>query len=202
MLKLPTNAELDAIDMSHIVSQFNDNPEIRLLSALSGVEHYRFLTWLTNRNKEDDPMMSIADIGTFRGYSALCLASNPKNEVNSYDIDLSKLDIKGYEFGTPDFSYKGVQFYQADNQNTFDGTICNADIIFVDAWHHGEVEKKIYDYLLKKNWQGLLIFDDIDHDNFPGMREFWNSIEHPGKVNITHIGHHSGTGLIDFSVKA
>lgn len=201
MLKLPTNAELDAIDMSSIVSQFNNGPEIGLLTAPSGVEHYRFLTWLTNRNKDDDPMMSIADIGTFRGYSALCLASNPENEVNSYDIDLSKLEIKGFTFGKPYFSYNGIQFYQMAHDSLFDGTICNADIIFVDAWHEGKVENQIYDYLLKKNWKGLLIFDDINHDNFPGMREFWNSIEHPGKVDITHIGHHSGTGLIDFSVK-
>lgn len=202
MLKLPTNAELDAMDMSSIVAHFNQGPEIGLLSAPSGVEHYRLLAWLTNQNKEDDAMLSIADIGTFRGYSALCLASNPENEVISFDIDLTKLDIKGFVYSQPDFSYNGIQFHEAPDQNKFDGTICNADIIFVDAWHHGEVEKKIYDYLVERNWTGLLIFDDIDHDNFPGMRAFWNGIEHPGKVNITHIGHHSGTGLIDFSVKA
>lgn len=198
MLKLPTNAELDAMDMSAIVAHFHDGPEIELLSAPSGVEHYRLLAWLANEYVAND----IREIGTFRGYGAMCLASHPSNEVTTYDINFENVDIVGFDKKEQMLYGGNIIFEKADGVNDFDLSISQSDIVFVDAWHHGEIEKQIFEHLDNQNFQGLLIFDDIDHDNFPGMRAFWNSIEHPGKVNITHIGHHSGTGLIDFSVKA
>ena len=59
----------------------------------------------------------------------------------------------------------------------------------------GNRKKRIYDYLDRKGYQGILILDDI-HLN-PSMERFWSRIEKP-KRDITDLGHVTGTGLVFF----
>ena len=53
--------------------------------------------------------------------------------------------------------------------------------------------KNFYDWLIKINYKGLLLFDDIHLNN--EMRTFWNNIIHK-KEDISHIGHITGTGVV------
>ena len=62
-----------------------------------------------------------------------------------------------------------------------------------DTDHNGIHEKLFYDWLIKINYKGLLLFDDIHLNN--EMRTFWNNIIHK-KEDISHIGHITGTGVV------
>jgi hypothetical protein len=69
------------------------------------------------------------------------------------------------------------------------------DLVFVDASHDGQLERRIYDALL--GFDGVSVWDDI---HLPGaMQEFWDSVELP-KLDITHLGHYTGTGIIFHNV--
>jgi len=71
------------------------------------------------------------------------------------------------------------------------------DIIFIGA---ADPERTIiYDYLKKNNYIGILILDDI-YLNEP-MRYFWNEVcKNEDKMDISHLGHWSGTGIIYFNM--
>jgi len=52
-------------------------------------------------------------------------------------------------------------------------------------------------YLKDKKWSGVLLLDDIHHNN--GMENFWKYFPEEVKTDLTHIGHYSGTGMVMFS---
>ena len=62
-----------------------------------------------------------------------------------------------------------------------------------DTNHDGVHEKLFYEWLIRINYSGIILFDDI-HLNRE-MKYFWESIKHK-KEDITHIGHFSGTGVV------
>ena len=71
--------------------------------------------------------------------------------------------------------------------------ISDADIIFLDASHSGTLERKLLSNILTldNKKEILLIFDDIKVST---MVSFFESLNLP-KLDITSIGHQSGTGL-------
>ena len=73
----------------------------------------------------------------------------------------------------------------------------NADIIFMDAPKDGIFEPKMVEILLKltPKKDRILVMDDIWFDC---MQPLWRSIKCP-KIDITSLGHWSGTGIVDLS---
>ena len=71
--------------------------------------------------------------------------------------------------------------------------IADADIIFVDGPHDGIFERKLWSNIvsLPNPSEILLVFDDI---RLSSMVDFWSSLQLP-KLDITFIGHQSGTGI-------
>jgi hypothetical protein len=67
-------------------------------------------------------------------------------------------------------------------------------LIDVDP-HDGVKEKLFYDIIKNSKFNGITIWDDI-HLNY-GMNTFWNNIDGK-KIDLTHIGHATGTGIIEF----
>jgi hypothetical protein len=55
--------------------------------------------------------------------------------------------------------------------------------------------KEFIDYLTKNNYNGIVIFDDIRTNT--ELAKIWNSITQE-KIDITDIGHGSGTGIVFF----
>ncbi len=146
-------------------------------------EHYRLIAYLSTLFDQSE----IFDIGTNLGYSALALSYNNSNKVISYDIVECK------------------ELYQAEDLNDIeyligdvlvDKRLLNSPLIMLDTDHNGVFEHKFYTHLKDNNYTGLLFLDDI-HLNAP-MRDFWNAITE-SKVDITDLGHWSGSGLVDFS---
>ena len=150
---------------------------------LSGQEHYRLLMHLAYCYNN----VQIADIGTYRGASAIALAQNPNNKVFSLDVGVFKEEIKmdNLEFLIGDFKTdKDIQ-----------QRILSCPLIFLDIDHMYNNEIWFYNFLKENNWKGTLFCDDLNLND--EMRRFWEEISHP-KIDITQYGHFSGTGVVLF----
>jgi len=143
-------------------------------------EHYRVLAYLSQRT---DGML-LFDVGTLYGYSALAMATNSRNTVVSYNIKEQRLLAHAEELPNIEFCVGDV---------LGDERLARADMILLDTAHEGPFEHLFLDQLLKRQFQGLLILDDI-HLN-PMMEEFWKGVP-CAKEDVTPLAHCSGTGLV------
>ena len=73
------------------------------------------------------------------------------------------------------------------NQNEFNAIIKNVK------------KKSLFEFLEEKGWKGIVLLDDIG-PQWPEIEDFWNRITYP-KLNVTEVGHMSGTGLVNFDEK-
>jgi len=106
--------------------------------------------------------------------------------------------------------------------------LLQADIVFVDTAHLGDFEAdvgsrpfidtgctsfrsvalndvvdsgcvQVYTFLHDHGFRGLLLLDDIHWTSNPAMEVLWQTvITHPNKLDLTSIGHSSGTGAVNF----
>jgi len=147
-------------------------------------ENYRLLTFLSKLNDN----ITILDVGTAAGHSALALAQNKNNKVISYDIlerEIPFLDV-----------YENISFKKMDINDEDPNFLKEANIIFLDIDpHDGIQEKKFTDLLDSINYKGYLICDDIHLND--GMSYWWQNIKHE-KYDLTDFAHWSGTGLINY----
>lgn len=155
-----------------------------------GKEHYELLIYLSTLFNNSN----IIDIGTHRGFSALCLSYNDSNVVHSFDI-LNKIQIASI------YKKKNIKYYINDlwKDKTYHDLVLNAPLIFLDVDpHNGEMEFEFYNFLVKNNYRGILVCDDI-HYFKPMKILFWDKIPDEKKYDITKYGHWSGTGIIFFN---
>jgi hypothetical protein len=73
--------------------------------------------------------------------------------------------------------------------------LLSSKIILLDTFHDGGFELEFLNYLKGINYSGVLILDDIHLNN--EMKSFWENINED-KLDITNIGHGSGTGVVYF----
>jgi hypothetical protein len=168
-----TNSELDNLYLKNYewVCEF--------FTMKSGVEHYRLLCYISTLYENE----TLFDIGTQFGWSAIALSYNRKNKIVSYDINnrLPEPMINvGYNIGNA----------------LGDERLLGSPFIFLDTFHDGIFEKEVYEFLINNNYKGTLLLDDIHLND--QMKEFYNNIEKE-KHDITHIGHHTGTGIVFFN---
>jgi hypothetical protein len=158
----------------------------------SGYNEYRLYSYLTTFVNNT----TILDIGTYTGRSAVALSHNPSNKVISYDI--RGCIPSGHKICTkPNLEFR-VKNVIDDLTPEF---IQNVKIVMIDVDHFGTNERRILDTLLECGYQGIILFDDIDHPELHmkiPMQEFWESVTQP-KLDITKYGHFSGTGLVNLS---
>ena len=177
------NEDLDIIDLTH-----NDEILSKLKTfalyfhSPSGKEHYRLLSQISKFYNNE----LLFDIGSNNGCSALALSENEFNQIKSYDINF----------------HEGVQYVIKDNIQFFLKNVLdesefpsNCRFIMLDTDHDGKFEQIFYDYLIEKNYKGLLFLDDIHLNN--DMRIFWQSIKEE-KHDLTSIGHNTGSGIVIF----
>ena len=151
----------------------------------AGAEHYRLLAYLSTCYNNS----TLIDLGTDKGCSALALSYNPSNHVISYDIEDRKvqpIDLPNVEFRVKDAT---------EDRNE----LLASPLILLDTAHDGVFERKVYSLLVEGRYDGLLMLDDIYLN--PTMQQFWDRIGLE-KIDLTPLGHWSGTGLVRFDAGA
>ena len=147
---------------------------------LSKNEHYRLLAAISEQIGSLDLTY---DIGTYKGLSALALSF--KSFVISYDIQYN-IEIErpnNIEFRIGNFYHELL-------------ILRSRFVMFDIDPHDGEQEKLFFSRLKASNFDGYVLFDDILLND--EMKKFWASIDMT-KYDLTHIGHWSGSGLVDFT---
>ena len=172
-----------SLDVSHLQDiSLNAND---WLSA--GQSEYRLYAWLSTQFDKS----IILDVGTRTGGSALALSYNENNQVISYDLQeqgASQIQRDNIEFKIQDF--------REDDSINWD----HVSIIMLDVDPHDVVqEEEMMEFLEDKGWKGVMLFDDIGAQ-WPEVEDLWNRITYP-KIDVTEVGHMSGTGLINFDDK-
>ena len=188
-----TNDILDSIDLSEYQKRRNSNglPE-HWFFMKSGKEHYRLLCHISSLY--DD--VTFIDIGTWVGSSALGLGYNKNNKVISFDIIRQQRDTQGIMVNVDGIiTDENIKFEIGNVLEYNKEVILNSPFMMLDTKHDGVFEQEFFDFLVKENYNGIVLFDDI-HLNSQ-MKNFWSNIELE-KYDITNIGHWSGTGVVVF----
>jgi hypothetical protein len=154
-----------------------------------GREHYKLLAYLSTQFSGRD----IFDIGTLNGASAVALSHKPTNTVYSFDIQfrdvLPKVDNVTFTIG---------DLWNTNVRSKWQEKLLGSAFIFLDIDpHEGKRELEFYIWLKRMGYKGFVLCDDIHH--FLDMKvNFWEKIPDNEKVDVTHLGHWSGTGIIHF----
>jgi len=178
-----SNQELDLIDLDDLSLLIKSDEYRSYFVSKSSMEHYRLLSYISMTNDN----ISILDIGTYKGCSALAFSKNENNHVNSFNL----VDEKELIF-TP----KNVSFFVDDIlSDKYISMIMTSPVILLDTYHDGSFELKFYQHLVDVGYKGVLLLDDIKLNS--EMINFWNSIRHI-KNDASNIGHITGTGVVYF----
>ena len=198
------------IKMNDVPFQDGQNG-IRYRTVDFGEENYKLFLSIS----EQLPNHSrIIDIGTCRGNSAVALSYSMKTQnktlfVDTYDIKKMVNPICEKFFKEYNLNYHIYNILENLEENK--DKILSSNLIFFDIDpHEGVNEYNFYLWLKKNNYQGIIIYDDIDlglgHKCETGyrstkhsMKDFWGKIPEDEKIDITSVGHHSGTGIVYFN---
>jgi len=182
-----------------IISSFEDVRE------KPGKEHYLFLAslGLQLQNKK------IIELGTHKGVSSIALNyGNKKNNNNNTIItyDICNLLVPSI-FDNTNIIFKMENLFDPSIRDQNMENILSSDIIFIDIDpHEGIHEFEMYSWLKDNNYKGIILFDDIHlgigHMGvYTGnsMQQFWSKVDPKYKLDLTSVGHWSGTGLVCFN---
>lgn len=161
-------------------------------------EHYRLLAALV----QELNARNVVEIGTFTGLSALGMLCYLPVDAQLTTFDIIPWDKIPGTFLTPtDFASGKLNQIVCDlkdpeNCRIHASLFQRAEIIFIDGPKDGVFEQRLLDNFASIGLQPhtLLVFDDIRIWN---MLETWRRIPYP-KLDITSIGHFTGTGLVDW----
>ena len=159
------------------------------LFGAPGQQHYTLLAYLSSLVAGS----TIIDIGTHKGASALALSTCPNTTIYSFDIQR-----KVFLRDLPNVNYELADLWDETVFEYWKPTIMSSSMIILDVDpHNGTMEYDFYLKLKAAGYQGLIVCDDIWY--FKEMRDkFWHLIPSEEKVDITALGHWSGTGVISF----
>lgn len=152
-------------------------------------EHYKLISHLSKQCPDGS---TVIDIGTFLGYSALSLATNPNVSVVTYDIAETIIQKEGMVsiLDVPNITYRIKNCLEEVP------SLLHAPLIVLDVDpHDGVQEIDIIQALMDNNYKGVVVCDDIHLND--GMKRFWEWVPLK-KVDITAFGHFTGTGAIVF----
>ena len=186
--------KINSVDLSHL-KNIVDREHRKIINGSAGDQHYKLLTYLS----KELPSPFIVELGTHYGTSSLALAENKDSVILTYDIK-DRYRIK--KRNIPKNVIRKIKHIFDNNEAHY---LLKADLIFLDAYHQGDFEREVLNYLIEQNFEGIILFDDIHWSQ--NMIDFWNQIKIE-KHDITFLGHGgglgpmgniSGTGIIDFS---
>jgi hypothetical protein len=177
-----SNTLLDMSDLNRIENIPSYNQPY--FNQPSGKEHYRLLVHICHYFEN----ILISDVGTHSGASALALSLNAKNKVFSLDIKKMRENLdfpSNIEFSIGNFK----------SDDLIQKKILSSSLILLDIDHQYINEQWMYEFLVRNDWKGMLLCDDIHY--FQPLHKFWANIKHP-KYDLTRYGHSSGTGCVLF----
>eukprot|EP01063_Lacrimia_lanifica_P031025 TRINITY_DN5041_c0_g1_i1.p1 TRINITY_DN5041_c0_g1~~TRINITY_DN5041_c0_g1_i1.p1 ORF type:complete len:348 (+),score=95.33 TRINITY_DN5041_c0_g1_i1:64-1107(+) len=187
--------------------------------STAGKEHYALLGYMANKYAELGGAVMI-ELGSREGASSLALGSHPKNSVYSFDISSTADNIarvmktRGYaenptredvQLVLPNIHYiiANVTDRSKPNNNYYRNMILSAPFLLLDTHHYPETHPFEYgfiEFLDDGEYTGVVFLDDIYLND--EMKRFWGFlVKKYGSdraIDITSIGHASGTGLLDF----
>ena len=175
MIQKPTLEQLESIDLSGLeplLSEGRRNEGIFMRPA--GIEHYKLLAWLSTQYSGK----TLIEVGTLDGMGTIALSYNSDNRVVSYDIKECSWKCQV----PPNAELRIV------DENFYD-EIMKSDFVFYDGAHEGKDEEVFLDELLKRDWHGVIVWDDI-HLN-KEMERFWDRCLKAGLQceDWTDLGH-------------
>lgn len=182
-------SKINQIDLTPYVNLITRQDHRPIFLAPAGENHYKLLGYLSLKIQKG----LIVELGTHVGTSSLALSINKSNRVVTYDVR------NLYSVATQPTNVERIigDIFELNQQDI----LLKADLIFLDTAHLGDFEWEVYSFLLRNDYKGILLLDDI-HWNAP-MKVFWNKIQ-TTKYDITSLGHGvcpdgvAGTGLVDF----
>jgi len=159
-----------------------------------GQQHYKLLSYLSTLFNNTH----IIDIGTHKGASSTALSYNKSNTIFTFDIENRIIDDGFSPKSNPNIVFNYVNIFEHSVREEWKDRILSCPLIFLDIDpHDGVLEYEFYLFLKENNFQGLLVLDDIWY--FEGMRNnFWYKIPKEDKLDITNLGHWSGSGIVQF----
>lgn len=185
--------KVDARTTEHLHKYMMYKPNfIKYIRQNAGKEHYKMLAELSHQLRDGTV---VADVGTLYGASALMLSSNPSVEVITYDI--VELIKKNDDANNTPLHKPNIQ--QRIKSGLDDITeISKCSLVLLDIDPHDGCQEPVFVEALKANgFKGLLVCDDIMLNR--NMKRFWSTTTPElKKINVTHLGHWSGTGIIVF----
>ena len=179
--------DLDSLQRQHPTVAIHWNE----FNEPAGNEHYKLLSYLGSLYEGRD----IFDIGTHRGASALALSNgHSTNHIYSFDLE-HKYTLPVVE----NVSYHTDDLMSDAGKALWREKLLGSAFIFLDIDpHEGTREYEFYLWLKAQNYQGFVVCDDIWY--FKEMRDnFWYKIPVEDKLDITDLGHWSGTGILRFT---
>lgn len=170
-----------------------NHPE--LFDTRMGREHYRLLAAFSKAIPDG---ANIIDIGTHVGDSALALSFNEKNTIYTFDI-VNKIPSTSPLRKRNNIKFVIADLFSESGRAKWEEILLASPLIFLDVDpHNGDMEISFYNYLKEKNYQGLVICDDIWY--FKDMRNnFWYKLPTECKLDVTPYGHWSGSALLSFN---
>ena len=180
-MKWPSKEELDELNLWGVLTRIPENDSFKqYVSKPAGVEHYRLLVWIGHQLTGK----TLVEVGVYKGLSGCALGHSNENKVIGFDVvdNISCKMPANYTFFIGEIILN-------------DNLIKQAPFIMYDTNHDGVHEKLFYNWLVKINYKGMVLFDDIYLND--EMKKFWENITHK-KEDISHIGHATGTGVVWF----
>ena len=154
-------------------------------------QHYKLLSYVSTLYDN----ITILDVGTYDGASCLALAQNKNNKVITYDIEnifYPKISPLPFINDYPNVSRKIMDINTEDSE-----IIKSAQIIMLDIMHDGDTEKKFSDMLDSIGYKGYVFCDDVFSNHHPRCSEWFSNLT-VEKYDLTEIGGHNGTGLLNY----
>lgn len=184
----------------------SDNPDLNRFDDVPkppGREHYFFLASLSMQLSNK----TIIELGTHTGNSAYVLAyGNRKLNANNIIITFDIMDKPKILMDKKNIDYRIADLFDPIVRENNRNLLLSSDFIFIDIDpHEGIMEYDMYEWLRVNDYKGIILFDDIHLA--PGhmgvssghsMQEFWNKVDPKYKLDLTSVGHWSGTGLVCF----
>lgn len=180
--------DLDQIDLSQLGKYLEyDKSSAEHFLQPPGKEPFKLIARLSSL--VDSPVLY--DIGTDKGSEALALSYDSSKKVFTYDFyDYIPEDTNRDIRQKPNIKRKITNCLN-DIQD-----ILETDLVVLDLkTYDGLIQEEIIESLINKGYKGLLLIDDIKLSQ--EMWTLWNNIKQT-KIDLSDIGHWSGTGLVIF----
>jgi len=181
--------ELDAQNLEQLYPYCSIEEKDRLLK-ISGIEHYRLLSFLSTLYNNS----AFYSINANERLAAIALSYNTTNQVYSYNCLSQEVDDMNI-IPVGSTNPINTHFYNTENFMEQVDIMAQSSIIFIGVPLTLLEYKTFYNILFEKEFNGLVI---VNHLCFPDTEHIWNEVS-INKINVSRYGNIGGTGIIDYS---